>query len=109
MALARGDRGRELRIRHDREHEPQGKLLGQCASFFNSLKNERVFHEDYATREEARQDLLITLRCFITGNAATPRYITRARPSIMRLGSRSKNWRLDEPVGIRKTPPSSSH
>jgi putative transposase len=26
-------------------------------SFFNSLKNERVFHEDYATREEAKHDL----------------------------------------------------
>lgn len=24
---------------------------------FNSLKNERVLHQDYATREEARQDL----------------------------------------------------
>ena len=26
-------------------------------SFFNSLKNERVFHEDYATREEATRDM----------------------------------------------------
>ncbi len=26
-------------------------------SFFNSLKNERVFHEHYATRTEAKQDL----------------------------------------------------
>ncbi len=26
-------------------------------SFFNSLKNERVFHENYGTRAEAKQDL----------------------------------------------------
>jgi putative transposase len=25
-------------------------------SFFNSLKNERVFHEDYETRAQAKQD-----------------------------------------------------
>ncbi|RJF96574.1 hypothetical protein D3870_19225 [Noviherbaspirillum cavernae] len=33
-------------------------------SFFNSLKNERVFHEDYATREEARQDLFDYIEVF---------------------------------------------
>ena len=27
-------------------------------SFFNSLKNERVFHEDYATREEVSKRLV---------------------------------------------------
>jgi putative transposase len=26
-------------------------------SFFNSLKNEQVFHADYATREEAKRDV----------------------------------------------------
>lgn len=33
-------------------------------SFFNSLKNERVFHEDYVTREEARQDLFDYIEVF---------------------------------------------
>lgn len=33
-------------------------------SFFNSLKNERVFHEDYATWEEARQDLFEYIEVF---------------------------------------------
>jgi putative transposase len=33
-------------------------------SFFNSLKNERVFHEDYASREEARQDLFYYIEVF---------------------------------------------
>lgn len=33
-------------------------------SFFNSLKNERVFHEDYATREEAKRDLFDYIEAF---------------------------------------------
>lgn len=33
-------------------------------SFFNSLKNERVFHEDYATREEAKRDLFDYIEIF---------------------------------------------
>lgn len=33
-------------------------------SFFNSLKNERVFHEDYATRAEAQQDLFEYIEVF---------------------------------------------
>ena len=33
-------------------------------SFFNSLKNERVFHEDYETRAEARQDLFEYIEMF---------------------------------------------
>lgn len=33
-------------------------------SFFNSLKNERVFHEDYLTREKAKQDLFEYIEMF---------------------------------------------
>ena len=33
-------------------------------SFFNSLKNERVFHEDYLTREQAKRDLFDYLEVF---------------------------------------------
>lgn len=33
-------------------------------SFFNSLKNERVFHEDYETREQARQDVFEYIEAF---------------------------------------------
>lgn len=33
-------------------------------SFFNSLKNERVFHEDYTTRAEAKQDLFEYIEVF---------------------------------------------
>ena len=33
-------------------------------SFFNSLKNERVFHEDYATREQAKRDLFDYIEMF---------------------------------------------
>lgn len=33
-------------------------------SLFDSLKYERVFHEDYATREEARQDLFEYIEVF---------------------------------------------
>ncbi|GAB1719341.1 MAG: transposase [Nitrosospira sp.] len=33
-------------------------------SFFNSLKNERVFHEDYTTREEAKRDLFDYIEIF---------------------------------------------
>lgn len=33
-------------------------------SFFNSLKNERVFHENYATREEAKRDLFDYIEVF---------------------------------------------
>jgi len=33
-------------------------------SFFNSLKNERVFHEDYATRAAAKQDLFEYIEVF---------------------------------------------
>lgn len=33
-------------------------------SFFNSLKNERVFHEDYATSAEAKQDLFEYIEVF---------------------------------------------
>lgn len=33
-------------------------------SFFNSLKNERVFHEDYETRMQARQDLFDYIEVF---------------------------------------------
>ena len=35
-------------------------------SFFNSLKNERVFHEDYATREEATRDMFDYIERFYT-------------------------------------------
>ena len=37
-------------------------------SFFNSLKNERVFHEDYATRAEAKQDLFEYIESFYNRN-----------------------------------------
>lgn len=33
-------------------------------SFFNSLKNERVFHEDYETRAEAKQDVFEYIEVF---------------------------------------------
>ena len=33
-------------------------------SFFNSLKNERVFHEDYGTREQAKRDLFDYIEVF---------------------------------------------
>jgi len=33
-------------------------------SFFNSLKNERVFHEDYATREDAKRDVFEYIEVF---------------------------------------------
>ena len=33
-------------------------------SFFNSLKNERVFHEDYTTREQAKRDLFDYIEVF---------------------------------------------
>ncbi|MGH8403741.1 MAG: IS3 family transposase, partial [Gammaproteobacteria bacterium] len=33
-------------------------------SFFNSLKNERVFHQHYATREQAKQDLFDYIEVF---------------------------------------------
>jgi putative transposase len=33
-------------------------------SLFNSLKNERVLHEDYATRKEAKQDLFDYIEVF---------------------------------------------
>lgn len=33
-------------------------------SFFNSLKNERVFHEDYETRTEAKQDVFEYIEMF---------------------------------------------
>jgi putative transposase len=33
-------------------------------SFFNSLKNERVFHEDYETRAQAKQDLFEYIEMF---------------------------------------------
>jgi len=33
-------------------------------SFYNSLKNERVFHQDYATREQAKADLVEYIEVF---------------------------------------------
>lgn len=33
-------------------------------SFYNSLKNERVFHQDYATREQAKADLVQYIEVF---------------------------------------------
>lgn len=33
-------------------------------SFFNSLKNERVFHEDYETRVQAKQDVFEYIEVF---------------------------------------------
>lgn len=33
-------------------------------SFYNSLKNERVFHQDYATRAQAREDLVEYIEVF---------------------------------------------
>ena len=33
-------------------------------SFFNSLKNERMFHEDYVTREQAKRDLFDYIEVF---------------------------------------------
>ena len=33
-------------------------------SFFNSLKNERVFHEDYETRAEAKRDVFEYIEMF---------------------------------------------
>jgi putative transposase len=33
-------------------------------SFYNSLKNERVFHENYATRQEAKDDLVDYIEVF---------------------------------------------
>ena len=33
-------------------------------SFFNSLKNERVFHENYGTREQAKRDLFDYIEVF---------------------------------------------
>jgi putative transposase len=47
-------------------------------SFFNSLKNERVFHEDYTTREQAKQDLFDYIEVF---------YNRRRRHSALRYKS----------------------
>lgn len=33
-------------------------------SFFGSLKNERVYHEDYRTREEAKQNIFEYIEVF---------------------------------------------
>lgn len=38
-------------------------------SFFNNLKNERVFHEDYETRAKAKQNVFNISRCFTTRDA----------------------------------------
>ena len=38
-------------------------------SFFGSLKNERVYHEDYKTRAQARQSIFEYIEVFITENA----------------------------------------
>lgn len=40
-------------------------------AFFSNLKKERIRGKTYSSREEARQDVSITSRCFTTGNAAT--------------------------------------
>ncbi len=39
-----------------------------AASFFGSLKTERVFFSDYATREEARQDIVDYIEMFCNSN-----------------------------------------
>lgn len=41
------------------QHEPEGKLLGQCVAqrFFLNLKTERVWQRPYANHAEARIDI----------------------------------------------------
>lgn len=59
-------------------------------SFFNSLKNERVFHEDYATREEAKRDLFDYIEVF---------YNRRRRHSALRYKSPAQHyatWLLEQ-------------
>jgi len=67
-------------------------------SFFNSLKDERVFREITPYRKKLGRICLITFRCFITGDVATPRCTTRVRHSIMRLGYASKTSGLMMPL-----------
>ena len=45
-------------------------------SFFQRLKRERIKRKTYTTREEARQDVLITSKCFTTSNADTATQMT---------------------------------
>ena len=78
-------------------------------SFFNSLKNERVFHEDYATREEAARDMFDYIEKFYNRRRRhsvldypSPAQPSPAQPSITLPGLPDKSWRLDEVVGIRK-------
>ena len=59
-------------------------------SFFNSLKNERVFHENYATREEAKRDLFDYIEVF---------YNRRRRHSALRYKSPAQHhaaWLLKQ-------------
>ena len=59
-------------------------------SFFNSLKNERVFHEDYATEEEAKRDLFDYIEVF---------YNRRRRHSALRYKSPAQHyatWLLEQ-------------
>ena len=43
-------------------------------SFFGSLKTEWVHGKDYQTKEQAKQDLFNTLRCFIIVSGDTCRW-----------------------------------
>ncbi len=44
----------------DSDHEDNAPM----ESFFNSLKNEQVFHEDYETRAQAKQDVFEYIEAF---------------------------------------------
>ena len=57
----------KLRCSMSRKGECLDKAVAE--SFFGSLKNKRTYHEDYRTRAEARQNILNTLKFFITVNA----------------------------------------
>lgn len=52
-------------------------------SFFNSLKNERVFHESYATRAEAKQDVFEYIEIF---------YNRRRRHSALKYRSPAQHY-----------------
>ena len=56
-------------------------------SFFNSLKNERVFHQDYATWQEARQDLFDYIEVFYNRRRCHSALHYKSRHSITRFGS----------------------
>jgi putative transposase len=64
-------------------------------SFFNSLKNERVFHEDYATRAAAKQDVFEYIEMFYNRRRrhSALGYRSPAEHHAVWTASRSTAWR----------------